>query len=163
MVTVSHHTRACPQDISGLLTSAFPGSRCVVTVTLQTGFLAGERGKGAGDAAPKNQGQGPACAWLPLPITQPSIPKGSSSQGKVESLRHDSGRSPEATKPSLGQAEAMCPSKGMGSISFTSPATFSNPPPAPFLHQVSFQLDQLPTGAKPALCMPHSCLLCYTH
>lgn len=48
MVTVSHHTRACPGDILGLLISAFPGSHCVVTVTWQLGFLAGEEGRGAG-------------------------------------------------------------------------------------------------------------------
>jgi len=49
MVTVSHHTRACPRDISGLLISAFPGSHCVVTVTPRPGFLAGDEGRGAGE------------------------------------------------------------------------------------------------------------------
>lgn len=49
MVTVSHHTRACPWDISGLLISAFPGSQCVVTVTSQLGFLSGEEGRSAGE------------------------------------------------------------------------------------------------------------------
>lgn len=48
MVTVSHHTRSCPEDISGLLISAFPGSHCVVMAISQLGFLAGEEGRGAG-------------------------------------------------------------------------------------------------------------------
>lgn len=46
MATVSHHTRACPGDISGLLISAFPGSHCVVTVTSQLGFFGRAGGQG---------------------------------------------------------------------------------------------------------------------
>lgn len=59
MATISHHTRACPQDISGLLICAYPSSHCVVTVTLWLGLLAGEEGRGAGECSQKaGSGQG---------------------------------------------------------------------------------------------------------
>lgn len=162
MVTVSHHTRACPRDISGLLISAFPGSHCVVTVTTWPHFF----GRGAGERHRRFHPQktrSRSCLYPFSPTHQADLqPKGLQQPARWLHLdcRPNLGSTLEATQPSLGQAEVMCPCKGLGRVSLIS-AAFSKPAPASFLHQVSFQLDQLPMGAKPALCIPHSCLLCY--
>lgn len=39
----------------------------------------------------------------------------------------------------------------------------AQPLPISFPWQVSFQLDQFPAEAKPALYIPDICLLCYAH
>lgn len=83
MVTVSHHTRSCPEDISGLLISAFPGSHCVVTVISQLGFLGRGGGQGCRQEVkeallPKNK-----VKILTVHIRQAFTPKGCGKQAMV--------------------------------------------------------------------------------
>lgn len=127
MVTVSHHTRACPRDISALLISAFPGSHRVVTVTSRSGFSV-PAAPGA-TTGPGRAGGGPGGHMAMRPPFGAGLLWGKTKLCTATSGLTRPFQAPPCSNTTKCHPESPC--KGPGGLSVPPPATFSNPSPSP--------------------------------